>query len=66
MIACDEIIYIMVIVSLNMTTTIPTNVLINSDGKKVRYKIDCYIFVSFIRDHITIHNHYYLLSLCKT
>ena len=37
-----------------------------SDGKKLRYKMDCYILPSFISDHIIIHNHYYLLSLCKT
>ena len=35
MIACDEIIYVMNIVS--------TNVSINSDDKKVRYKKVCYI-----------------------
>ena len=37
-----------------------------SDGKKLRYKMDCYILPSFISDHIIIHNYYYLLSLCKT
>ena len=31
------------IVSTNMTNTIPTNMSTNSDGKKVRYKMDCYI-----------------------
>ena len=42
-IACDEIIPVMDIVSTKMTNTIPTTVSINSDGKKVKYKIDCYI-----------------------
>ena len=41
-ITCDEIISVMDIVS-TMTNTIATNVSINSDSKKVRYKIDCYI-----------------------
>ena len=39
-IACDEIISVMHIVSTKMTNTIGTNVSINSDDKKVRYKID--------------------------
>ena len=40
---------------------------INCHNKKVRYKIDCYLFHTvFISDHITIDNYYYLLSLCKT
>ena len=42
MIACDEIISVMDIVSTKMTNTIAANVSINSDDKKVRYKIDCY------------------------
>ena len=42
-IACDEIIYVINIVSTKMTNTIATNVSINSDDKKVRYKIDYYI-----------------------
>ena len=35
----DEIIYVMDIASTNITSTVS----INSDDKKVRYKIDCYI-----------------------
>ena len=42
-ITCDEIISAMDIVSTKMTNNIARNVSINSDGKKVRYKIDCYI-----------------------
>ena len=34
---------VMDIVSTEMTNTIATNVSTNSDGKKVRYKMDCYI-----------------------
>ena len=41
-IACDEIISAMDIVSTKMTNTIATNVSINCHTKKVRYKIDCY------------------------
>ena len=51
------------IVSTKMKNTIATNASINSDGKKVRYKIDS--TYSFICDHITIDNCYYLLLLCK-
>ena len=43
MIACDEIIDVMDIVWTKITNTIATNKSINSDDKKVRYKIDCYI-----------------------
>ena len=47
LIACDEVIYAMDIVSTNVTSIISANVTItmlkNSDDKKVRYKIDCYI-----------------------
>ena len=43
MITCDEIIPDMDIVPTKMTKNIAANVSINSDGKKVRYKIDCYI-----------------------
>ena len=43
MITCDEIMHVMDIVSTKMTNAIATNVSINSDGKKVRYKIDSYI-----------------------
>ena len=44
MIAHDEVIYVTTIVSTNMTNTISANVSTNSNGKKVRYKMDCYIF----------------------
>ena len=43
MIACDEIIDVMDIVWTKITNTIATNKSINSDDKKVRYKIDWYI-----------------------
>ena len=39
---CDEIIYVMDIVS--KTSTMATNVSINCHSEKVIYKIDCYIF----------------------
>ena len=42
-ITCDEIISFMGIVSTKITNTIATNVSINSNDKKVRCKIDCYI-----------------------
>ena len=42
MIACDEIIYVMDILSTNLANTTPANVtstmLTNSEDKKVRYK----------------------------
>ena len=38
-----EIIYVMDIVSIKMTNIVATNVSINSNDKKVKYKIDCYI-----------------------
>ena len=57
-IAYDEIVYVMDIVSAEMTNTIPTNVkntmLTNSDDKKVRHKINCYILHTVLFDHITI------------
>ena len=44
MIACDETIYAINIVLTNIRNTIaPSTVSINPDGKKRRYKIDCYI-----------------------
>ena len=44
MIACDETMYAINIVLTNITNTIATStVSINPDGKKRRYKIDCYI-----------------------
>ena len=42
--ACDEIVYVMHIVSTNMTKTISTNASTSSDVKNVRYKTNCYIF----------------------
>ena len=63
-IECDEIIFVMDILSTKMTNTIATNESINY-SRKVKYKFDCYILHSFISDHITINNNYYLLSLCK-
>ena len=42
-IASDEITSVVDIVSTKMTNTIATNVSINSNHKKVRCKIDCYI-----------------------
>ena len=46
---CDEVIYVMDIVSTKMTDTIATNVAstvsINCHSKKVRYKTDFYIFL---------------------
>ena len=42
-IACDKVIYVMDIVPINMTSTIPKNISANSDDKKVIYKINCYI-----------------------
>ena len=58
--------------STNMTNTISTNVTsttsTNSDGKALRYKLDCYILHTIfdhftIIDHIKIDNCYYLLLL---
>ena len=63
-IECDEIIFVMDILSTKMTNTIATNESINY-SRKVKYKFDCYILHSFISDHITVNNNYYLLSLCK-
>ena len=45
-ITCDEIIYVMDIISTNITNGISTNmtntISTNFDSKKVRYKMDCY------------------------
>ena len=65
MIACDEIISVMDIVSTKMTNTVATNMSISSNGKKVRYEIDCHILHTVFSDNITIDNHYYLLSFCN-
>ena len=37
----DEIIYVIDIVSTKMTNTLATNISINSNDKKVRYKMSC-------------------------
>ena len=58
-IVCDESIYVMDIVSTNVTSTAS----INSDGKRIRYIIVLYSARCFMSDHITIHNRYSLLSL---
>ena len=42
-IACDELISAIDIVSRKMTNTIATNVSINCHTKKLRYKTECYI-----------------------
>ena len=65
MIPFSEIMSVMDIVSTKRTNAITINVSMISDSKKVRYKLIA-IFCSFISDHITIDNYYYLLSLCKT
>ena len=50
-IMCDEIPNVTYSVPTNVTDTIPTNVTssvsINSDDKKVRYEMDCYILHTF-------------------
>ena len=43
MIACNEIISVLDVVSTKTTNTITINVPINYDGRKIRYKIGCYI-----------------------
>ena len=60
-----------IVVSTNDTSTKSENVtstmLKNSDDKKVRYKMDCYILQkNFTSDHINIKNCNYLLSIWKT
>ena len=44
-------------VTSNISANVMRTVMINSNNKKVRYEID---------DHITICDHYILLSLCRT
>ena len=67
---CDKTIYAVDIVSTQKTNTIAKIVTstasIDCHSKKVRYKIDCNFSQSFISDHMTIDDYYYLLSLCKT
>ena len=43
LIKCEEIISVMDIASTKMTITIATDMLVNSENKKVEYKIDFYI-----------------------
>ena len=59
LIKCDEIVSVVDIVSTKITNVVATNVSINSDDRKGRYKNDCYILHSFISDHITFDNYYY-------
>ena len=51
-IACNDVEIFIDSVSIKMTHTAPTNVTstasINSDNKKVRYEMDCYILHSFL------------------
>ena len=47
-IAFDESISVMDILSKKLTNTIAKKVSINSGGKKVRYKIDCYILLKVL------------------
>ena len=54
MIACDEIISVMDIISTKMINTMATNVSIDSDDKKVRYKIDCYILRTVLLEIILL------------
>ena len=61
--ACDKIINVPDSVSTDVTTTISTKVMstvpVNSDGKKVRDKMDYYIAYTFLL--VTIFYHYFLL-----
>ena len=65
-IVCDEIIYVMYIVSTNVANTISANVSTNSDNKNVRYKIDCHILlVTILLLIITITCYYYAKQRSK-
>ena len=59
---CDKIVILWILYQQKKTNTIATNVMstasINYYSKKAR---DCYIFHSFISNHITIDDDYYLL-----
>ena len=59
-IACDQIISVTDIVSKKMKNIAATNVIKNRHSKKSRRLL--YFAYSFISDHITIDNCYYLLS----
>ena len=48
MITCDEIISVMDIVSTKITNTITSDLSVNSDDKRVRYKTDCYILYTVL------------------
>ena len=54
MIACDEITSVMNSVSTKRTNTIATNVSVDSDDKKVRYKIDWYILRTILLEIILL------------
>ena len=54
-IECDEIISVKDIVSTEIINTIAINATKNCHNKKVRYKIDCYIFHKLISNHISIY-----------
>ena len=47
-ITCDEIISVMDIVSTKITNTITSDLSVNSDDKRVRYKTDCYILYTVL------------------
>ena len=62
----DETVGLASIASINATNNVPTNVTINvsvdSDNKKVRYKMDCYIFHTFLLGTITIFWFWYCIG----
>ena len=60
---CNKVIYLIDTVSTKIANTIATNVTKRLQNKKKRF---LYLACSFISNHITIDNYYYLLSLCKT
>ena len=43
MIACDKIMYVMNIASINVANTVAANVPTNSDGENIRHKNRCYV-----------------------
>ena len=70
MISCDEITSVMDIVSTKMTNAIAAPLIINSDGKKVRYKIDYYFLhtvltVTMLLLIITITCYHYVKHMSK-
>ena len=54
MITCDETIYVMDFVSTEVVNTISRKMPTNSDGIKVRYKIDSYILNTVLLVIITV------------